>query len=238
MDLQRIIDKAGRAKASTAFRDLLARFLEPAFGALPKGEIELLVLDALVEIGAISANPQIYELVSKLKVTRSKARKLIYERELRKKTEAELDASVKELLRHPVIQKSGEQFALEIENPLVSDHLRAQVQRLGHVSDGSFSPSIVKLPIGAVSSLIESYLTKEEQKDVTQALIKAGAPDPSFRGALRAMSQRLATKIASDTGAAVADNAAEYMGPLMDAATEQLTARATDLFKEDGNVSG
>lgn len=150
MDLEQIIREAGDERAARVLKTLLERFLDPAFGALPKSEMELLLLGALEEIGAISSEPGVYELVSKLRVTRTKARNLIYERELRRLTPAELDSRVRTLLKRPIIQKAGDQFVLEVENPLVSDHLRSKVQILGHVSDGSFSPIIVKLPLDAV----------------------------------------------------------------------------------------
>jgi hypothetical protein len=56
------------------FERLLSGYLLPAFGALPKSEIDLLFLSALQRLGYISETPEIYELVSKLRVTRTKAR--------------------------------------------------------------------------------------------------------------------------------------------------------------------
>ena len=166
MDLEQIIREAGDARAASAMKALLERFLDPAFGALPKSEIELLILGALEEVGAISGEPSVYELVSKLRVTRTKARNLIYERELRRLTLDELDSRVRNLLKRPIIQKAGDQFVLEVENPLVSDHLRSKVQALGHISDGSFSPTIVKLPLDAVVALIEFYIPGEQRGPV------------------------------------------------------------------------
>ncbi|TOQ20695.1 hypothetical protein, partial [Vibrio parahaemolyticus] len=88
--------------------------------------------------------------------------------------------------KNPVIQKSGDLYVLEIENPLVSDHLRSKIQKLGYISDGSFSPSVIKLGLDAVSALIQSYLSDTEIDEVKQALIAAGAPDTSFKGVIKA----------------------------------------------------
>lgn len=93
---------------------LLDSFLNPAFGALPKLEVELIILDALESLGAISPAPQAYELISKLKVTRPKANKLIYERELRRSNHEDLEARIKALLRKPLIDKKGNHFMLEV----------------------------------------------------------------------------------------------------------------------------
>lgn len=230
MNLEEIMREAGEAKAASALKTLLERFLDPAFGALPKSEIELLILGALEEVGAISAEPVVYELVSKLRVTRTKARNLIYERELRRLTPAELDSRVRSLLKRPIIQKAGDQFVLEVENPLVSDHLRSKVQALGHISDGSFSPAIVKLPLDAVVALIEHYIPMEQRGPIRDTLVAAGAPDTSFKGVLKAVLKKVALKVASDTGEALLDNASEYISPIVDATIGHLADKISEVF--------
>jgi hypothetical protein len=142
MDINQIVNNLNEAEAKSALSNFMQQYMSPAFGALPKNEVELIVLNILEQVRAIESNPEVYELVSKLKVTRSKARSLIYDRELRKSTESDLNEKVKSILKKPLLQKNGELFVLDVENPLVLDHLRSKVQKLGYVSDGSFSPSI------------------------------------------------------------------------------------------------
>ncbi len=217
-----------------ATEEFLNGFCTPAFGALPKSEIELLVLRYLEKVGAIGSEPEVYELVSKLKVTRMKARNLIYERELRRLSPSELDDRVKSLLKRPLIQKAGEQFVLEVENPLVSDHLRSRVQKLGYVSDGSFSPSIVKLPLDAIVALLDYYIEENQQEDVKQALVAAGAPDSSFKGVLKSVLKKVGSRLASESGEALLDKASEYIGPIVDAVAAGLTDKISEIFR-DGN---
>ena len=232
MDIKHIINALPEAKAKAVLAQLLERYLTPAFAALPKNEVELLVLDALEQVGAISADPQLYELVSKLKVTRPKARRLIYDRELRHSSSADLDAKVKALLKRPLLQKQGELFVLEVENPLVSDHLRDKVQQLGYVSDGSFSPSLIKLGLEAITALIADLLRADEQEQVRLALIAAGAPDGSFRGVLKATLKKVASKVAADSGEALMDKAAGYLAPIVDASIAALGEKAAELFAQ------
>lgn len=232
MDIKLIINALPEAKAKAVLAQLLERYLIPAFAALPKNEVELLVLDALEQVGAISADPQLYELVSKLKVTRPKARRLIYDRELRHSSSADLDAKVKALLKRPLLQKQGELFVLEVENPLVSDHLRDKVQQLGYVSDGSFSPSLIKLGLEAITALIASLLSTAEQEQVRLALVAAGAPDGSFKGVLKATLKKLASKFAADSGEALMDKAAGYLAPIVDASIAALGEKAAELFAQ------
>lgn len=233
MDINQIVNDASEAEAKDALSYFLRHFMTPAFGALPKNEVELIVLNVLEKLKAIDEEPELYEFVSKLKVTRSKARGLIYDRELRRSSEEELNDKVKILLKRPLIQKNGDLYVLEVENPLVSDHLRSKVQKLGYVSDGSFSPSIIKLGLDAITALIESYLSAQEKDDIKAALVAAGAPDTSFTGILKATFKKVASKVASDSGEALMDKASEFISPIIDAGIELVTAKAGELFEDD-----
>ncbi len=232
MDIDKILKASSEKEAKAALAYFLQSYTSPAFGALPKGEIELVVLNVLEQLGAIDSEPELYELVSKLKVTRTKARSLIYNRELRRSSDDELNQKVINLLKRPLIQKDGNLYVLEVENPLVSDHLRSQVKKLGFVSDGSFSPSIVKLGLDAITSLIESNLTTKEKTAVKKALIKAGAPDKSFRGVLKATLKKIAKKVASNTGEALMDQTSDYLTPIIDAGIERIKETAEELFED------
>jgi hypothetical protein len=233
MDITQIVNAADDSQVRAVLTQLLSQYLNPAFGALPKNEVELLMLNSLAQLGAISAEPQVYELVSSLRVTRAKARGLLYNRELRQSSTADLDQKIKNLLKRPLLQKDGELFVLEVENPLLADHLRAKLHSLGYLSDGSFSPSLIKLSLAAVCALIESLLTAEEVRRVQAALVAAGAPDSSFKGVLKATLKKLASKIAADSGEALLNKASELMSPILEAGVELLSAKARALFTDD-----
>lgn len=230
MDITQIVNDASEEDVKSALAYFLQSYMNPAFGALPKNEVELIVLNVLEKLRAIDEEPELYEFVSKLKITRSKARGLIYDRELRRSSEEELDNKVKSLLKRPLIQKNGDLYVLEVENPLVSDHLRSKVQKLGYVSDGSFSPSIIKLGLDAITALIESSLSPQEKNAIKAALIAAGAPDTSFKGVLKATLKKVASKVASDSGEALMDKASDFISPIIDAGIERITERAGELF--------
>jgi hypothetical protein len=234
MDIESIVNNLSEAESKATLKYFLESYTSPAFGALPKNEIELIVLNVLEQVKAIDESPEVYELVSKLRVTRSKARGLIYDRELRKSSTEDLDEKVKELLKRPLIQKDGELFILEVENPVVSDHLRNKVLKLGYVSDGSFSPNIIKLGLEAISALTESVVSDANKEELKRVMTAAGAvpPDTSLRGVLKGMLKKVGNKVASDSGDALAEKASEYIGPLFDSALESLTEKATALFVE------
>jgi hypothetical protein len=233
MAIRESINSKSRDELRAALETFLSGYTQPAFGALPKSEVDLLVLRLLESLDYISEEPEVYELVSKLRVTRTKARNLIYERELRRSSEADLDEKVKQLLKRPLLQKAGEQFVLEVENPLVSDHLKAKLKKLNHITDGSFSPSIIKLELDAVIALMQSYLTEPEQRGVRGALIAAGAPDGSFKGVIKATLNKLASKIADKSGEAMVEKITGTMSPIIDAAIDQISTSTQSLFEED-----
>lgn len=238
MEIREKLDALDMDHLKDAAEEFLDGLCTPAFGALPKSEIELLVLRFLENVGAIGSEPELYELVLKLRVTRTKARNLIYERELKRLSPGQLDERVKSLVKRPLIQKDGEQFVLEVENPLVSDHLRARVKKLGYVSDGSFSPNIVKLPLDAIVALFDYYIENHQQDEVRQALVDAGAPDTSFRGVVKSVLKKIATRVASETGEALIDTASEYIGPIVDAATEGLADKISEVFPQENENGG
>ncbi|AJQ96227.1 hypothetical protein [Gynuella sunshinyii] len=233
MDIDQIIAEIPEDKAKSTLSYLLNSYMNPAFGALPKNEVELIMLNVLESLNIIDPEPELYQLVSKLKITRSKARGLIYDRELRRSSESDLDEKVKTLLKRPLIQKNGDLYVLEVENPLISDHLRSKIQKLGYVSDGSFSPSLIKLGLDAISALIESYLSDQEKNQLTAILVEAGAPDTSFSGIIKATLKKAAAKVASDSGEVLMDKASEFITPIIDAGFDLLRERVSDLFEQN-----
>ncbi len=214
---------------------LLGAYLTPAFGVLPKREVELLMLEALVAVKTLPPEPSIHDLISTLRITRSRARSLLYDRDLRRMAGSDLDGLLKEALRRPLLQRQGELFALEIENPVLVDHLRKKLSELGHTTDGSFSPSIVRLSLDAAVALLESYLAPKAQKEMKAALIRAGAPDGSLRGAIRAVIKKLASKVADDTGTALVDDAEGFLRPLLEGARDTVIERVKAILAPAGD---
>ncbi|MEJ5999590.1 hypothetical protein [Paucibacter soli] len=231
METDKLIAAAPEAKVRAVLAGLLTAYTAPSFGVLPKAELELAMLLALQALGAIGPDPSIYELVATLRVTRAKARNLLYALELRRSTPALLDAKLKALLRTPMLHKQGELFALEVENPLLADHLKARLQQLGHASDGSFSASLVTLKLEAMVALVASCLSIDEQEQLRLALVKAGAPDTSLRGLLAAAFKKLGAKLASKAGEALMEQAADTLGPVLDGTIKPAVGRLMALLK-------
>lgn len=212
--------------------DLFDKFMDPAFGTLPKKEVDLLIFEALEKVGYVDEDSNLYDLVTLLRVTKTKARNLVYDQELRRMDSAQLDKKILEALKRPLLQKQGDLFLLQIENPLVSDHLKSKIQKLQFASDGSFSPDIIKLSLNAITALVENVIPEEQRELTRNALIAAGAPDTSFKGVLKSTIKALARRYAQDTGEALVDNVSQFLSPLLDGALETVTEKAADIFSE------
>lgn len=232
--IESAIKKADAAEVREALQSLLVGSMSPAFGALPKREMELLLLDALISIGYVESNPDLYSLVRKLRTTKSRARALLYERELRLRDSTQLDEMVREALRRPLLQKQGEIFCIEVENPLVADHVRSLLKEVGHTSDGTFSPSLIRINLEAAAALIERMIDRTERVSIRKALVAAGAPDTSLRGVIQGVLAKVGARVAGKAGEALIDDAAEYVAPLLGGAKSEIQKRVGQLFAPAG----
>ncbi len=232
MTLQETIANADDATCRSTLEYILSEFSKPAFGALPKREIELVMLEALVRIGYLGSEPSLYQLIQLLRVSRSKSRSLIYERDLRRLGKTQLDDLLRSSLVRPHILKQGDLFCLEIENPLVIDHLKDKLQHLGFAADGSFSPSLVRLSRDAFNALVVDCVPSANHEAIKGALVAAGAPDSTFGGVIKGVLVKLGGKFADGAGEEVAGNISEYLGPIISGATSEITSRVSELFRD------
>lgn len=216
------------------FKELLQDYLTPAYGSISKRDFDILLFIKLQQLGIFKKNPEIYELVSDLKVTRAKARNLLYESKLRQTNKVELDQELKEVLMNPVFLKDNDKIGIEIDNPYLIDHLRAKLKQLNYITDGSFSPELVRLTTDAFVSLFESYLPNNSKEDIRNAFIEIGAEaDASLKGVLKGVFKKLGSKIADEAGSQFAESVSGYLGPLINGSIELLKSKFSRLFNQD-----
>jgi hypothetical protein len=123
-------------------------------------------------------------------------------------------------------------FCLEIEHPLVLDHLKDKLRRLGFATDGSFSPSLVRLSKDAFNALVVDCVPLGNQKVVKDALVAAGAPDGTFGGVIKGVLVKLGGKFADSAGEDMAGNISKYLEPIFSGATSEITSRVSELFRD------
>ena len=207
---------------------LIQSYTTPAFGILPKTEINLIFLESLIKMGYISNEPISYELVAKLKITNAKARKLLYERELRKYDLKDLNSKVKTVLSNPIIQKNGDLFMFEVDNPLLIDHIKNELKELGYLSDSSFSPSIIRLSREAFISLLEKNLDNKDL--IKQKLSMAGIQESNIKGFLKSLLLKMGSKFADQVGEDMVKETYEYINPLFENFNDVYIKKIKELF--------
>lgn len=106
--IKKLITKADASTCAEALTDLLVPHTSPVFGAAKVVEHEVAAFRALQCLGYLPAEPDEYDLVMLLRVTKAKARSLLYQVALRRKlSSAETDAALRELLTLPHVSKEG-----------------------------------------------------------------------------------------------------------------------------------
>ncbi len=152
---------------------ILEKFLDdyktPSFGSLSKKEIDLRIFELYIDAGIIKKDPSIFDLVNELKISRSKARSLIYDYNLRKKSEDMLKEDLKNLLKDGVVEKD-DRIKIEVDDPYLSDYIRNVLKSNKMIADGSFMKEILVLSTKAYCTLLENSLTDEEANATKKSL--------------------------------------------------------------------
>jgi hypothetical protein len=200
---------------------------------MSKRDFEILLFTKLQDLDLFEQNPDLYILVSELKVTRVKARNLLYESGLRQTSVADLDEELKNLIVSPIFLQDNDKIGLEIQNPFVIDHLKAKLRKLKHITDGSFSPELVKLTPAAFIALFDSYISEKSKKDILKTFIEMGLKkDTSFTGLLKGVLKSLGKKIADEAGGKLVESVVDYLDPLLKGSIELIKEKFTDLVIE------
>lgn len=166
------MEKASKEELSAALQVVLAPYFLTTFRAARAQDHEVAAIRAMQTLGALGPGEDEHDWMLRLRVTRAKARNLVYQVHLHQlQDEAVLDDEVRRVMAKPIIEKgrSGQRdthWVLDIPNPLVMERIRQRVRWTGFVSDGSFSPSIVKLPVNAYAAVAAELVPKDEQKNL------------------------------------------------------------------------
>jgi hypothetical protein len=211
-----------QTQAKTALIKIFMHYLNPAFGALPKRETEIIMFQVLQDLKIFDRNPNLYSLLSSLRVTRGKARTLLYESNLRK--DVDLEEELLEILKNPILLKDNDKVCLEIDNPLLLDHLKHVLKGLKHITDGSFSPDLVKLTPKAYKDLLNKKFSKISKSELKAALVECGAEKAlTATSLLSGVLKKVGRKVADDAGDRAGELLGDYLGDLFTAGLEKAT---------------
>ncbi|MCR9256777.1 MAG: hypothetical protein NXI16_11875 [Alphaproteobacteria bacterium] len=235
LDIDKGMTAVTDSEAKTELTRLLNVLTAPAFGALPKREVDLAVFETLRNLGLIKADASLYELMSALRITRAKANNLLFELEIRSATGTpdQLDGMVVERLAKARFAKDGDYFVLEIENPLVRAHLREKVRKLNHLTDTSFNTSLTRMSLDAVTDLVDALLPDTAKENARKALEKAGAPEPTnFKTVMRSALKTLAGKAVGKAADGLVDGAFDEAGKFLEPILKDAGTGITKVWKD------
>ena len=110
------IDGVDSKEVKRVFKELITAYMNPAYGSMSKRDFDILLFMKLQDLKIIEKDPDLYDIVSNLKVTRAKARNLLYEAKMRNSSEEMLDKELRELLSTPIFFKENDKIAIELPN--------------------------------------------------------------------------------------------------------------------------
>lgn len=164
-----IIKKLEDNKAKTVLTDFFDVYLDKGFGEMNKTEIETLFYHVLKKNGLLSG--KCFEDSFVLKITEAKARKLIYESQVkysnRDKNELllYLRKSVGECLTRAYFSNNNKTIKFAIEDKYLRIALNAYLREHDYFADTSFNTDIVSIDENAfvkvVTLLVPNYQTDE-----------------------------------------------------------------------------
>lgn len=209
------IEIANEVMLREALRLLLIPHGSPVFGAAKVIEHEVAAFNALKILSYIDQSADEFDLVEKLRVTKPKARSLLYQVALRSEdNHGNHDEAMRKILTNPLTMREGNHYLLEVSDPLTMDRLRKRVRNLGFISDGSFSGSVAKLPEPALLELIESLISSDEKADILRQFQKMGLPDTTIKGAIKAILSTAGKKVAGEVGDQIGEALNDLIGDL------------------------
>lgn len=214
---------AAPAMKDQALNLLLAPHTSPVFGAAKSVEHEVAALNALKLLGYLTDSADEFELVESLRITKPKARALLYQAALRKPTtDAQINQDLRELLRSPLLAVDGDFYMIEVPQPLTMDRLRQRVRKLRFLSDGTFSGSVARIKRPALAALIEDLIDRNDQAKVFKELKKAGYEGTDPRSVINALLKKTGSRLAGQVGEELLGKGGEAIGWVFDKAWARL----------------
>lgn len=213
------------ATAAHFGRNFVERFITPAFGVLPKGEIELVVFELLVEAKALDPNGPIYPIARALNITPAKAKGLVFKYQLRHVTAEDTDQAVFKTLVGARFFKDGTNLAFGVESPLVRSAIAAKMKERGVFSDVSISGDILKVSPAQFAEILVSLLPEKVAKEIAAKVKKQGFNENEVKKALRTVAKKAAEDF-------VVDQAKEELGALLDTAGKAAVEHGPDVIEK------
>jgi hypothetical protein len=191
---------------------LLSPHFSPVFGAAKTVEHEVAAINALQNMGVLSINPEPFELITKLRVTKAKATSLLYQVELRRSIDdTAWDNRIKHVLLSPVVARDHDYFSVNIDTPLLKEVIRERLKKLGVAVDDTFASDLLRIPSPGFMKLVVSLMTPQEKLAAEAILAKAGISTSKTKNLALGLAQKFGEKFAGEAGGVLGKEAAQWL---------------------------
>ena len=220
-------DSSKGAAFASAF---LEAYLDPAFGAKSKSEVDLLVFSSLIDAGLLNSDSPIYELSRALNITPARVRALLFNWQLRSDVFRDsLKERLVTALQRTRFAKDGTHLSFGIESPILREEVIARLKERGVFPDASFSREIVRMPVEAFVEFLDDLVDDKTKAAFKKTLVKDGlAPDTSFKAITVGVLGKLSEKIIGEAGDAVAKEIVGGAEPLVKMLTSLFTGKGKE----------
>lgn len=221
------------SKGAAFASKFLAAYLDPAFGAKSKSELDLLVFSTLIDAGLLDPDRPIYELSRALNITPARVRALVFNWQLRSDAfRSNLNERLVNALQLTRFAKDGTYLSFGIESPILKEEVIARLKQRGVFSDASFSREIVRMPVEAFVEFLDDLVDDQTKAAFKKTLVKDGlAPDTSFKAVTVGVLGKLGEKIIGEAGNAVAKEIVGGAEPLVKMLTSLFTGKGEEAAK-------
>ncbi len=161
-------------RAKSLLDDFMEVYMDKGFGLMNKTEIETLMYHVFKKHGLLTG--KCFEDSFKLQIPEAKARKLIYDSQVKYagRNEDELTAylrkSVGNCLTHAFLSKSGKEIRFAIEDRYLRVALNAKLRANHYFADTSFNKDIISLDENAFREMILILVPNFQKDDVLERL--------------------------------------------------------------------
>lgn len=169
-----IINNLDAEKAKNVLEDFMEVYLDKGFGVMNKTEIETLIYHVLKKHGLLTG--KCFDDSFKLKISEAKARKLIYDAQVKYagRNEDQLNAylrtSVGKCLTHAFLSKSGKEIRFAIEDRYLRVALNAKLRANHFFADTSFNKDIISLDENAFREMVLLLVPNFQRDEVLERL--------------------------------------------------------------------
>ena len=170
------IEKLKSKEAEKILKEIMDVYLERGFGVMNKTEFETLLYHVFKKNGLLTG--KCFDDSLKLQITESKARKLIYESQIRyeKREKNDLDAYLRISLgihlknAHFVKNKTNDEIRFAIEDKYLRVALNAKLRECDYFADTSFNKDIVSLNKEMFEQVITLLVPNFDKDEVLERL--------------------------------------------------------------------